>query len=184
MPMVRLSWRWRRYSPRLRTPLTGSLVWVSPRLKKEPPSLGQVNSAGSCSRSTSSPVRTTSCTGASEDFTFFGGTCVMAPSFPNASRTPTNPCGSSGFSSPPIFSEISAYDFRPSAFSRRRSVPYTFIARGMLEPRTFSKSSAGPPALFTRSTISPTSRYGSTSALMRLRSPSRSSALSRERRSS
>ena len=41
-----------------------------------------------------------------------------------------------------------------------------------------------PPALFTRSTISPTSRYGSTSALTRLRSPSRSNALSSERRSS
>ncbi len=163
-------------------PVSGSLVWVSPRLKNDPPSLGQVNSAGSWSRSTSSPVRTTSCTGPS--FTFFGGTCVIAPSFPNASRTPTNPCGSSGFSSPPIRSEISAYDFRPRAFSSRRSVPYTFIASGMRDPRTFSKRSAGPPAFCTRSTISPTSRYGSTSALMRFRSPSRSSALSRERRSS
>ncbi|MEY9813615.1 hypothetical protein RKD21_003872 [Streptomyces albogriseolus] len=85
--------------------------------------MGQVNSAGSRSRSTSSPVRTTSCTGASDDFTFFGGTCVIAPSFPNASRTPTNPCGSSGLSSPAIFSPISAYDVRPSAFSSRRSVP-------------------------------------------------------------
>ncbi len=146
--------------------------------------MGQVNSAGSRSRSTSSPVSTTSWTGASPLFTFFGGTCVIAPSLPKASRTPTKPCGSSGRSSPPIFSEISVYDVSPSAFSRRRSVPNTFIARGMLEPRTFSKSRAGPPALFTRSTISPTSRYGSTSALMRLRSPSRSSALSRERRSS
>ncbi len=117
-------------------------------------------------------------------FTFFGGTCVIAPSFPKASRMPTKPWGSSGLSSPPIFSEISEYDFRPRALSRRRSVPNTFIARGMSEPFTFSKSRAGPPALFTRSTISPTSRYGSTSALMRLRSPSRSSALSRERRSS
>ncbi|CAM5411058.1 hypothetical protein SGLAM104S_09010 [Streptomyces glaucescens] len=79
---------------------------------------------------------------------------------------------------------ISPYDFRPSAFSRRRSVPKTFMARGIDDPFTFSKSSAGPPALFTRSTISPTSRWGSTSTLMRFRSPSRSSALSRERRSS
>lgn len=137
-------------------PLSGSLVWVSPRLKKEPPSWGQVKRAGSASRSTSSPRRTTSCTGAS--LTFFGGTWAIAPSFPKASRTPTNPCGSSGLSSPPIFSEISPYDFSPRALSRRRSVPKTFMASGMAEPRTFSKSSAGPPAFCTRSTISPTSR--------------------------
>jgi hypothetical protein len=89
---------------------------------------------------------------------FFGGTWAIAPSFPKASRTPTNPCGSSGRSRPPIFSEISPYDFRPSALSRRRSVPKTFIARGIAEPFTFSKSSAGPPDFCTRSTISPTSR--------------------------
>ncbi len=165
-------------------PVSGSLVWVRPRLKKEPPSSGQVKRAGRRSRSTSSPVRTTSWTGALPGFTFFGGTCVIEPSLPKASRTPTKPWGSSGLSSPPILSEMSEYDVRPRALSRRRSVPKTFIASGRSEPFTFSKSSAGPPALLTRSTISPISRYGSTSALMRLRSPSRSSALSRERRSS
>lgn len=163
-------------------PDSGSLVWVRPRLKKDPPSCGQVNSAGSWSRSTSSPRSTTSWTGAS--LTFFGGTWVIAPSFPKASRTPTKPCGSSGLSSPPIFSEMSPYDFSPRAFSSLRSVPNTFIASGIADPRTFSKSSAGPWAFCTRSTISPTSRYGSTSALMRLRSPSRSRARNRERRSS
>lgn len=103
-------------------------------------------------------MRTTSCTGALSDFTFFGGTCTIEPSFPNASRTPTKPCGSSGLRRPPILSLMSVYDFSPSAFSSRRSVPNTFMARGIDEPLTFSKSSAGPPALFTRSTISPTSR--------------------------
>ncbi len=89
-------------------PVSGSLVWVRPRLKKEPPSSGQVKSAGSWSRSTSSPVRTVSWTGASSDFTFFGGRWVTEPSLPKASRIPTKPCGSSGLSSPPILSLISA----------------------------------------------------------------------------
>ncbi len=184
MPMVRLSCRCRRYRPRLRMPESGSLVWVRPRLKKEPPSSGQVKSAGRSSRSTSSPVSTTSCTGASVDFTFFGGTCAIEASLPKASRNPVKPCGSSGFSRPAIFSEISSGPFSPSDLARRRSVPKTFIASGTEQPFTFSKSSAGPLAFWTRSTISPISRWGSTSALMRLRSPSRSRARRNERRSS
>ncbi len=139
-------------------PLSGSLVWVRPRLKKEPPSSGQVNSAGRSSRSTSSPVSTTSCTGASPDFTFFGGTWAIEASLPKASRKPVKPCGSSGFSRPAIRSAISSGPLRPSALESRRSVPKTFIASGIDEPLTFSNSRAGPLAFCTRSTISPISR--------------------------
>ncbi len=165
-------------------PVSGSLVWVRPRLKKEPPSSGQVKRAGSSSRFTSSPVSTTSWTGASPDFTCRGGTCAIEASLPKASRKPVKPCGSSGLSRPAIFSETSSGPLRPSALARRCSVPKTFIASGIDEPLTFSKSRAGPLAFWTRSTISPISRWGSTSALMRLRSPSRSRARRNERRSS
>ena len=129
-------------------PVSGSLVWVRPRLKKEPPSLGQVNSAGSWSRSTSSPLQDDLLDGRAVRLHLLRRDvrhrAELAERLAHARRSP---CGSSGLSSPPIFSLISPYDFSPSAFSRRRSVPKTFIARGIAEPFTFSKSRAGPPAL-------------------------------------
>ena len=63
-----------------------------------PPSSGHAWMPGSRPRSTSSPLRTTSWQGAVA--TFFGGAARRAPSLPNASRSPPQPCGSSGLSSP------------------------------------------------------------------------------------
>ena len=55
----------------------------------------------------------------------------------------------------------------------RRSVPNWLISSGCVAPFGCSKRSAGPPALTVRSTISVTSRYGSTSVETRTSSPSR-----------
>src|SRR6185312_8992946 len=57
------------------------------------------------------------------------------------------------------------------------------ISSGWLEPFGLSNSSAGPPALTVRSTISVTSRCGSTSAETRTSSFSRSSSAIQARRS-
>src|SRR5439155_812127 len=65
----------------------------------------------------------------------------------------------------------------------RRSVPNWFTSSGCDEPFGFSNRSAGPPALTTRSTISVTSRCGSTSAETRASSPSRSRSPIQSRRS-
>ena len=47
----------------------------------------------------------------------------------------------------------------------RRSLPNWLMSSGSADPRTLRKSSAGPPALTTRSAISLISRCGSTSAV-------------------
>src|SRR5919197_3262408 len=65
----------------------------------------------------------------------------------------------------------------------RRSVPNWLISSGRSAPLGLSNSSAGPPALTVRSTISVISRCGSTSAETRTSSPSRSSSAIQERRS-
>ena len=136
--------------PRLRTPVSGCLVWVRPRLKKTPPSSGQACSPGSMvevdvvalehdvlARARSSPSS--------------AARASAAPSLPNASRSPTKPCGSSGLSSPPIRSPISSSVSTPSALSIRRSVPKTFMASGMpaagrpLEQQR-RPAAPGPPA--------------------------------------
>ena len=65
----------------------------------------------------------------------------------------------------------------------RRSVPNWLIRSGCSEPLTFSNRSAGPPDLTVRSLISVISRCGSTSAAMRLSSPSRSRRAIQARRS-
>ena len=71
----------------------------------------------------------------------------------------------------------------PNARHIRRSVPNWLISSGCSEPFGFSNSSAGPPALTVRSTISVISRSGSTSAETRTSSPSRSSSAIQSRRS-
>ena len=71
----------------------------------------------------------------------------------------------------------------PSARHMRRSVPNWLMRSGCCEPFGFSNRSAGPPALTTRSTISVISRSGSTSAVMRRSSPSRSRSAIHSRRS-
>ena len=55
-PTVRSSCICRRYMPRLRAPVCGCLVWVSPRLRNTPPSSGQALMPGSIERSTSSSL--------------------------------------------------------------------------------------------------------------------------------
>ncbi len=62
-------------------------------------------------------------------------------------------------------------------------MPNWLIRSGCCEPFGFSNSSAGPPDLTTRSTISVISRSGSTSAEMRRSSPSRSRSAIQSRRS-
>ena len=107
----------------------------------------------------------------------------------NFSRKPS---GDFMFSNWRMRSAISSRRSTPSAICMRRSEPNWLINTGMpFAPFTFSKSRAGPPGwpyclaapLDTRSVISVISRTGSTSALIRLSSPARSSAAIQSRRS-
>ena len=82
-------------------------------------------------------------------------------------------------------SPISSSRSTPSALAIRRSVPNTLMASGIVEPRDVleqQRRAAGP--VRPRVTISVTSRYGSTCALTRRRSPSFSSVRRKSRRSS
>src|SRR4051794_30731955 len=161
--------------PRLRAPLSGCLVWVSPRLRKTPPSSGHDFTPGSNStRSMSSPRRTISWHGA--DLTLRGGTARSWPTLPRASFSPPMPRGSSGLSRSAIRCPISSRSATPSARAIRRWVPKAFISSGMRPRVGFSNSRAGPRSRTTRWTIPVTSRCGSTGTRTRARSPSRSSA--------
>src|SRR5581483_469019 len=71
----------------------------------------------------------------------------------------------------------------PNARDMRRSVPNWLMSRACSEPFGRSNRSAGPPAFTVRSTISVISRSGSTSAVTRTSSPSRSSSAIQSRRS-
>src|SRR3954470_19189416 len=170
-----------RYMPTLRLPLRGSFVITAGSVMNGAGSPGQHRWIGSRSRFTSSPVRTTSCTGARE--TVCGRESAIDFSLRSPRTFSTSPCGgcisSTSVTRPPTSSRLST----PSARHMRRSVPNWLISSGCREPFGRSKSSAGPPALTVRSTISVISRSGSTSALTRTSSPSRSSSEIHSRRS-
>ena len=132
--------------------------------------------------STSSPVSTISWQAPLE--TTFGRESAIDFSFFRPwifSRRPSGGCISSTSAS---FSATASRLGAPNAMAMRRSVPNWLMSSGCSEPFGFSKSSAGPPPAFTRrSTISVISRYGSTSAVIRCSSPSRSSSAIHSRRS-
>ena len=94
----------------------------------------------------------------------------------------TSPCGGCMSRTSPSFAAASSSFSTPSARHMRRSEPNWLIRSGWCEPFGFSNSSAGPPALTTRSVISVISRSGSTSAEMRRSSPWRSRSAIHSRR--
>ena len=119
---------------------------------------GQQRWIGSRSRSTSSPVRTISCAGPLR--TVFGRESAIDFSFCRPCTFATSPSGGCISSTSPSRRATSSSDDAPNARHIRRSVPNWLISSGCDEPLTFSNSSAGPPALTTRSLISVISRSG------------------------
>src|SRR3954470_7076809 len=167
--------------PTLRAPFRGSLVITAGNVMKGAASPGQQVWTGKRRRSTSSPVRTTSCTGPRR--VVCGRESAIDFSFLSPRTLSTSPCGGCISSTSSSFAATSSSRSTPRARHIRRSVPNWLIKRGWLAPFGRSNSSAGPPALTVRSTISVTSRCGSTSAETRTSSPSRSSSAIQERRS-
>ena len=144
-------------------------------------SSGQQVWIGRRPRSTSSPVRTTSC--ARPERTLFGIESAIDFSFARLFTFSTRPCGGCISSTSPMRAPTSSRLAASKARHIRRSVPNWLIRSGCSEPLTFSNRSAGPPDLTVRSLISVISRCGSTSAEMRLSSPSRSRRAIQARRS-
>src|SRR5581483_4698733 len=93
------------------------------------------------------------------------------------------PAGGCISSTPASFAPTSSSRSTPKARHMRRSVPNWLMSSGCSLPFGRSNSSAGPPDLTVRSTISVISRCGATSAPMRTSSPSRSSRAIHSRRS-
>ena len=169
-----------RYMPTLRPPVRGSFVKTEGSVMKGPPSPGQQVAIGSRSRSGCSS--TTSWHGPSE--TVLARESASDLSLPSARSLSPMPCGGCSSSTEATLSPSSSSRSTPKARHIRRSVPNWLIRSGSDEPRTLRNSSAGPPALTTRSAISLISRWGSTSAVTSTSSPSRPSRSIHSRRSS
>ena len=169
-----------RYMPTLRPPVRGSFVKTDGSVMKGPPSPGQQVGMGRRSRSGCSS--TISWHGPFE--TVLARESASDLSLPSARILSPMPCGGWSSSTEATFSPSSSSRSTPKARHIRRSVPNWLIRSGSDEPRTLRKSSAGPPALTTRSAISLISRCGSTSAATSTSSPSRPSRSIHSRRSS
>src|SRR3954453_15518484 len=170
-----------RYMPTLRVPIFGSFVITAGSVMKGPASPGQQVCTGRRERSTSSPVSTTSCE--APRFTTLGRESAIDFSVFRPRTFSASPCGGCISSTLSSFSPMSSSRSTPKPRHMRRSVPNWLMSSGCLEPFGFSKSNAGPPDLTVRSTISVTSRYGSTSAPTRTSSLSDSSSRIHSRRS-
>src|SRR6266849_166015 len=181
MNVVRRSTTCIRYMPTLRVPVRGSRVITAGSVMKGAGSPGQQCWMGSSARSISSPVSTTSWHG--PERTLRGIESAIDFSFFSPFTFSTSPCGgcisSTSSSLRPTASRLGS----PNARHILRSVPNWLISSGCCEPFGCSKRSAGPPALTVRSVISVISRRGSTSAVTRTRSPSRSRSAIQSRRS-
>ena len=163
-----------RYMPTLRVPVFGSCVITAGSVMNGAGSTGQQRWIGSRSRSTSSPVSTTSWTG--PERTVFGRESAIDFSFFRPLTFSARPCGGCISSTSPSFAATASRLGASNARHMRRSVPNWLIRSGCRDPFGLVKSSAGPPALTVRSAISVISRSGSTSASTRTSSPSRSSS--------
>jgi hypothetical protein len=163
-----------RYMPTFRVRVFGSCVITAGRVMNGAGSPGQQRWIGSKSRSTSSPVRTTSWTG--PERTVFGRESAIDFSFLRPLTFSASPCGGCISSTSPSLAATESRLGASKARHMRRSVPNWLIRSGCGDPLGLVKRSAGPPTLTVRSTISVTSRSGSTSASTRTSSPSRSSS--------
>src|SRR3954454_7114709 len=170
-----------RYMPTLRPPLWGSCVITAGRVINGAGSPGQQRWIGRRPRSTSSPRRTISWQTPLP--TVFGRESAMDLSFCKPRTFSISPLGGCISSTSATRCATSSSFSTPRARHIRRSVPNWLIRSGCFALFGRSKSSAGPPALTVRSTISVISRSGSTSAETRTSSPSRSSSAIHSRRS-
>ena len=164
--------------PTLRTPVRGSFVITAGSVMNGAGSPGQQCWMGSASRSGSS----TSSWQAPRE-TLFGIESARRLSLPSPFTFSTRPCGGCISRTSSSLRATASRLSSPKARHVRRSVPNWLMRSGRCEPLTFVKRSAGPPLLTTRSVISVTSRYGSTSASISTSSPSRRSRSIQERRS-
>ncbi len=149
--------------PTLRVPVFGSWVMTAGSVMNGAGSPGQQCWIGRRSRSTSSPSSTTSWWAARR--TVFGRESAIDFSVFRPRTFSARPCGGCISSTDPSFAAASSRLSTPNARHMRRSVPNWLMSRGCDEPFGFSKRSAGPPERTVRSTISVTSRYGSTSVV-------------------
>ena len=181
--------------PRFWRFLSGPRVTVRPQVMSGPASPGQQVCTGSRPRSTSAPSHTTSWQGAPERS--FG---AMSSTFMNTGRVFCHASlrlfGGSGSlrnaSSRPTSRRLSAQfaGSAPIARATRCGVPKRLPSTAIVPPPGAgnvpfgrSNSSAGPPALSTRSQSSVISRRGSTSIRTRFSSPCVSSWATKSRRS-
>ena len=182
MNVVRRSITCIRYMPTLRAPVRGSRVITAGSVTNGAGSPGQQRCTGSSDEvdvvalqhDRRAPARAEPSAAARPRSTSASAGRAPCPS------GPTGGCiSSTSLTLRPTSSSCST----PNARHMRRSVPNWLISSGWLAPFGFSKRSAGPPALTVRSTISVISRSGSTSAVTRTSSPSRSRTAIQSRRS-
>ncbi len=168
--------------PVLRFPVLGSRVITHGSVIKRPPSCGQHCRMGKSSREKFSFLMTSL---HGPVATILGKNLPISASMGSIFSFSRKPSGDFILSNWRMRSAISSRLFTPSAICMRRSEPNWLMRTGTpFPPFTFSKSSAGPPGrpyflaapLETRSAISVISRMGSTSVLIFLSSPARSSA--------
>ena len=122
---------------------------------------------GSLPRSTS--VSTTCWQGAVR--TVFGMADATRASFGNMRSLSIRPVGGCDLTRSRIARACSSRSATPSAHDMRWRVAYVLISSGKRDPLTRSNSSAGPPARITCCAIALTSRFGSTSRVMRAQLP-------------
>src|SRR5262245_24418941 len=163
-----------RYMPTFVFPVARSFVTTRGIVMNGPASRGQQVSTGSAPRSTSSPVATTSWQG--PERTVFGKTEASSVNLGTAFNLSRRPSGGFGSRKNSSLWSHSSNEESSSARSIRLREAKRLIATGIVEPRTFSKRSAGAPPLTARSAISEISRCGETSVETRASSPSRSRA--------
>ena len=144
---------------------------------KRPASSGQHCSMGIMSRSTSSPVKTTSWHKAFVLPTIFGGNAAACRSIGKSFILSASEEGGAILRYFSMSRVIFSMSLTPSAVHIRRVLPSALIRTGMDEPSTFSNNRALPPpdCFDTRSVISAISSIGDTDSLMRTSSLSVSS---------
>ena len=177
-----------RYIPTFLFPVSGFLVKTRGNVMNRPPSCGQHFRMGKSKRLTSLPFWMTSLQ--APDFTLFGKNEPSSASFGSILILSKRPCDVSIFKNPWMRCAISPRPFTSKASSILRTLPNALISNGCRDPFGFSKRSAGPTEFgarlasrATRCVTSAISSTGSTSARIRLSSPSFSSFRTNSRKS-
>src|SRR5688572_12614425 len=165
----------------------GPRVTVSPHVMSGATSPGQQVCTGSRPRSTSEPSSTISWHGAAlTKRGSIASTCFNSGSLSQASFHPFGGSGSLSIASSTPSSRnafVGSGSSTPMPSATRFTVPNRLPSTGRAYPLGFSNSSAGPPALSTRSQISVISSRGSTVAATRFSSPRASSWARKSRKS-